>query len=122
VKPAKSSREMVVIYDGQCAFCAECVRWLLQRADVTALPFQSADLSRYGLTYERCSKEVVLVINNKVFGGADAVAKLLRVSGHKNLGTLIKLSGPLGGKAYAWVASHRDSWVIRLATEILRRS
>ena len=109
----QKKRDIVIIYDGECGFCKECVRWVEKRAVVTALPFQSADLARYGLTYDRCSKEVVAIINGKVFGGADAVAKLLRVSGHKNLGTIVKLSGPIGRNAYKWVAANRNSRVVR---------
>jgi predicted DCC family thiol-disulfide oxidoreductase YuxK len=108
----QKKRDIVIIYDGECGFCKECVRWVEKRAVVTALPFQSADLARYGLTYDRCSKEVVAIINGKVFGGADAVAKLLRVSGHKNLGTIVKLSGPIGRNAYKWVAANRNSRVV----------
>ena len=108
----QASHELTVIYDGECGFCKECVRWVEKRTVITALPFQSADLARYGLTYDRCSKEVVAIINGKVFGGADAVAKLLRVSGHKNLGTIVKLSGPIGRNAYKWVAANRNSRVV----------
>ena len=120
VKPVKKNRDIVIIYDGECGFCKECVKWVLTRITATAIPFQSADLSHYGLTYERCSKEVVVVINGKVFGGAGAVAKLLRASGYKKLATLLKLSGPLGRKGYSWVAANRDSAIIRLAHFLLR--
>jgi len=122
VKPVKKNRDIVIIYDGECGFCKECVQWVLTRITATAIPFQSADLSHYGLTYERCSKEVVVVINGKVFGGADAVAKLLRASGYKNLATLLKLSGPFGRKVYAWVAANRNSAIIRLVHLVLRRA
>ncbi len=120
VKPVKKNRDIVIIYDGECGFCKECVKWVLTRITATAIPFQSADLSHYGLTYERCSKEVVVVINGKVSGGAGAVAKLLRASGYKKLATLLKLSGPLGRKGYSWVAANRDSAIIRLAHFLLR--
>lgn len=122
MKPVKKNRDIVIIYDGECGFCAECVKWVLKRVTATALPFQTTDLARYGLTYERCSKEVVVVINGKVFGGADAVAKLLRASGYKNLATLLKLSGPFGRKVYAWVAANRNSAIIRLVLLVLRRA
>lgn len=118
----KKRHDIVIIYDGECGFCAECVKWVLKRVAATALPFQTTDLANYGLTYERCSKEVVVVINGKVFGGADAVAKLLRASGYKNLATLLKLSGPFGRKVYAWVAANRNSAIIRLVLLVLRRA
>ena len=93
---------------------------MLTRITATAIPFQRADLARYGLTYERCSKEVVVVINGKVFGGADAVAKLLRASGYKNLAILLKLSGPFGRKVYAWVAANRESVLVRVINVVLK--
>ena len=116
----QKKRGIVIIYDGECGFCKECVRWVEKRAVVTALPFQSADLARYGLTHERCSKEVVVVINGKVFGGASAVAKLLRASGYKKIATLLTLSGALGRTGYSWVSAHRNSALIRLLHRVLR--
>lgn len=124
MKPAKKSPEIIIIYDGECDFCAECVKWALNRVTATALPFQRADLSTYGVTYERCSKEVVAIINGKVFGGASAVAKLLRASGYKNLATLLTLSGALGRTGYSWVAANRNSVLVRIlkiALKILNR-
>ena len=117
---SKSQSEIVVIYDGECAFCKECVRWVARRATITALPFQSADLAKFNLTYERCSKEVVAIINGKVCGGASAVAALLKVGRHRALGNLIKLSGPLGRMGYRWVASHRDGLLVRSATALMK--
>jgi predicted DCC family thiol-disulfide oxidoreductase YuxK len=118
---AQNQSEIVVIYDGECDFCKECVRWVQKRATITALPFQTADLARYGVTYQRCSKEVVVIIDGKVSGGADAVASLLSATGHKVLGNSLKLTAPIARKGYSWVATHRESWVIRLATGILKR-
>ena len=121
MKPADSQSEIVVIYDGECAFCKECVRWVARRATITALPFQSADLAKFDLTYEQCSKEVVAIINGIVFGGANAVAALLKASRHRALGNLIALSGPLGRRGYRWVASHRDGLLVRVLHLVIRR-
>ena len=120
MKPADSQSKIVVIYDGECAFCKECVRWVARRSTITALPFQSADLAQFDLTYERCSKEVVAIIDGKVLGGSSAVAALLKVSGHRTIGNVIMLSGPLGRRGYKWVASHRDGWLVRSATALLK--
>lgn len=114
------SHELTVIYDGECGFCKECARWVEKKTVITALPFQSANLARYGLTYERCSKEVVVIINGKIFGGASAVAKLLRASGYKKIATLLTLSGALGRTGYSWVSAHRNSALIRLLHRVLR--
>ena len=117
---SESHSEIVVIYDGECAFCKECVRWVVRRATITALPFQSADLAKFDLTYEQCSKEVVAIINGKVFGGSSAVVALLKVSRHRALGNLIMLSGPLGRRGYRWVAAHRDGLLVRSATALVK--
>ena len=121
MKPADSHSEIVVIYDGECTFCKECVRGVAKRATITALPFQSADLAKFNLTYEQCSKEVVAIINGKVLGGSSAVAALLKVRRHRALGNLIMLSGPLGRRGYRWVASHRDGLLVQLLQSIVRR-
>ena len=117
---SESHSEIVVIYDGECAFCKECVRWVEKRATITALPFQSADLAKFNLTYERCSKEVVAIIDGKVLGGSSGVAALLKVSRHRALGNLIMLSGPLGRRGYRWVATHRTSSAVRVAHRLLQ--
>ena len=104
---------VIVIYDGECDFCRACLRWVQKRAQVTALPFQTTDLSRFGLTYDRCSTEVVVLIENEVFGGAAAVAQLLHITGYKFLGVLLKMSGPFGRFGYRWVARHRGGWLIQ---------
>jgi len=121
MKPADSHSEIVVIYDGECAFCKECVRWVAKQVTITALPFQSADLAKFNLTYEQCSKEVIAIINGKVLGGSSAVAALLKVSRHRAIGNLIMLSGPLGRRGYRWVASHRDGLLVQLLHSIVRR-
>ncbi len=117
---AQKKNNIVIIYDGECDFCKECVRWVEKRTAVTALAFQSADLARYGLTYERCSREVVVVIDGTVCGGADAVAKLLQACGYKTLDFLLRLSGPIGRTGYKWIASHRQSTLVRMVHWILK--
>jgi len=120
MKLDNSVSNVTVIYDGECDFCRECVKWVQKRAQVTALPFQSTDLSRFGLTYDRCSKEVVVLLEKEVFGGAAAVSELLKITGHKLLGVLLKLSGPLGSFGYRWVATHREGKLVSFATDFLR--
>jgi predicted DCC family thiol-disulfide oxidoreductase YuxK len=116
-----SAHQLTVIYDGECDFCKECVKWVARKCTITAIPFQSADLARYGVTYEQCSKEVVAICNKKVFGGASAVAQLLHTSGYKSLAFLLRLSGPLGRAGYRWVATHRDGRLVHYATSLLRQ-
>ena len=101
MKRSEGQSEIIVIYDGECAFCKECVRWLARRVTVIALPFQSADLAQFNLTYERCSKEVVAIIDGKVLGGSSAVAALLKVNGHRVLGNLMSLLTSSAGNSFS---------------------
>ena len=114
--------QVVVIYDGQCRFCKASVDWLQKGLLVNAVAFQDGDLEKFGLTVEECSKEVFALHENQRFAGADAVAFLLNRRGNKVAAFLINSSGNLGRSGYRWVASHRNSWLIRIATRILEKS
>ena len=121
MKAIKKPHDIVVIYDGECDFCRESVKWLQRKLELTALPFQSADLVRYNVTYEQCSKEVVAITDGKIFGGAKAIAALLKARGNRVLASLVAISGPLGRAGYKWVATHREGWLVQSATTYLKR-
>ena len=112
--------EVVVIYDGECDFCRECINWVRKRISITALPFQSGDLASYGVPFEQCSKEVTVICNGRMVAGANAISFLFKLAGTKFLGALIQISGPIGRAGYRWVASHRDGRLVYLATRFLR--
>lgn len=114
--------DITVIYDGQCRFCKASLAWIQKRLLVNAVAFQDGDLEKYGLTVEQCSKEVFALYENQRFAGADAVAFLLKQRGNKVAAFLINSSGNLGRSGYRWVASHRNSFLIRIATRILEKS
>ncbi|GAA4620188.1 thiol-disulfide oxidoreductase DCC family protein [Saccharopolyspora hordei] len=70
----------VLIYDGDCGFCTRSVRWA-ERLPVRmrVLPWQEADLAAYRTTRDRAQHEVLWVApSGRVFGGAAAVAELLK--------------------------------------------
>ncbi|HEX2360803.1 MAG TPA: DUF393 domain-containing protein [Jiangellaceae bacterium] len=74
----------VLVYDGDCAFCTSCVkfvdRWVPTTAEVA--PWQFADLLELGVTADRAERELLWVhASGRVDGGADAVAALLVDSG-----------------------------------------
>ena len=119
--PQKPSDVLTVIYDGECDFCKECVQWVARKRAITAIPFQSADLAGYGVTYEQCSKEVVVICNEKASGGARAIAQLLHTSGYKSLAFVLRISGPLGSAGYRWVVTYRDGRLVHYATSLLRK-
>jgi predicted DCC family thiol-disulfide oxidoreductase YuxK len=116
------AQEITLIYDGQCRFCKASLNWLQKRLQVKALAFQGADLETYGVSSAQCSKEVFAFCENQRFAGADAIAFLLERRGNKVAALLIKSSGSLGHFGYRWVASHRNSLLIRIATRILEKS
>ncbi|MFE5399811.1 thiol-disulfide oxidoreductase DCC family protein [Streptomyces sp. NPDC056580] len=70
----------VLVYDGDCGFCTACVnlvrRWLRPPCDITAR--QWAELEALGVSEERARYEALWVTpDGAVYGGAQAVAKLL---------------------------------------------
>jgi predicted DCC family thiol-disulfide oxidoreductase YuxK len=113
--------DIVVLTDGECRFCEATMKWVEQKLKVDAIAYQRADLGFYGLTYEECSQAVHVIHAGKVYVGADAIAYLLGRRGNYILGFIVRASGPLGKFGYKWVAGHRNSLVIKMATRILER-
>ena len=111
-----------VIFDGECRFCIASLNWLRLKADNNAHPFQQADLTSFGLTRAECEKEVIAIIAGTTYRGASAIAQLLALRGNRNLSHLITASGKLGDTTYHWVATHRNSLVIKALTLILERA
>lgn len=116
-----SSSHIIVIYDGECRFCLASVNWLALKLEFKALPFQSTDLSSLQLTREECSKEVIAIVDGKIYRGAAAVAALLHARGNRLLASTISASGFVGRAVYRWIASHRSSWLVKGLTKILER-
>ena len=112
--------EVVVIYDGKCELCKNSIYWIEKKIAIKALDFHTADLSKFNLTFEQCSREVFVLADEKVFSGAKAVAFLLRRRGNKFLSLLITLSGPLGRIGYKWVARNRSSGPVKLLSRLLK--
>ncbi|GGX98250.1 hypothetical protein GCM10010324_50790 [Streptomyces hiroshimensis] len=70
----------MLVYDGDCGFCTTSVRcaetYVRPRCDVVA--WQFADLDALGVTQERAEHELLWIApGGTVYGGAQAVAKLL---------------------------------------------
>jgi len=112
--------QIIVIYDDECAFCESSIKWIEQRLDVDSMPFQKADLAKYGLTYQQCSKSVQVIANSTVLAGAPAIALLLKKRGNRLLSLLITASGPFGRSGYKWIAAHRSSFVVAALHQILK--
>jgi len=112
---------ITVIYDGDCRFCLACLNWLEIKLNVTKLAYQDIDTTHFALTKQQCSEQVHIEIHGQVTGGAAAIATLLNARGNKISASLIFKSGPLARIGYHWVATHRNSWLIKITTRILEQ-
>ena len=110
---------ITVIFDGDCEFCRQSITWIQRKLVVDAIAFQTADLQPFDLTKEQCAKQVYVITNSEVYGGADAIRYLLKKRGNKVGAILLGATGNVGRAGYRWVASHRNSWVIKVATRVL---
>ena len=110
---------ITVIFDGDCEFCRQSVTWIQRKLVVEAIAFQTADLQPFNLTKEQCAKQVYVITNSEVYGGADAIRYLLKKRGNRVSALLLGATGNVGRAGYRWVASHRSSWVIKVATRVL---
>ncbi|MEW1626874.1 DCC1-like thiol-disulfide oxidoreductase family protein [Streptomyces sp. NPDC089173] len=93
----------VLVYDGDCAFCTSSVNVLTRRVRprCTVTPWQFADLDALGITRQRAEREVLWVsLPGTVYGGAQAVAKLLLSAG----GGWAWLGGLLTLPPVRWIA------------------
>ncbi|CAB4716866.1 unannotated protein [freshwater metagenome] len=113
---------MILIYDGECEFCRNCVQWIQSRLQLKAIPFQEADLAQFLLSEAEAASSVHLILDNRALSGADAVAYLLILTRFKILGALIHGARPLSEVAYKWIASHRNSRTVRVLNRMIRRS
>ena len=114
--------EATLIFDGDCRLCQASVDWFRLKLDIAAVPFQRANLERFGLTREECAKEVIVHTGSATYRGAAAVAYLLRARGNGFASLLVTGSGPLGRAGYHWVATHRNSRAIKLLARLLEQS
>jgi len=73
----------VLVWDGDCAFCARCVSFIERRikTDARIVAHQKADLAALGLTTEQCQAALQWVgADRTIRQGSRAVAALLRSS------------------------------------------
>ena len=110
---------ITVIFDGDCEFCQQSVTWIQRKLVVEAIAFQTADLQLFNLTREQCAKQVYVITDSEVYGGAYAIRYLLKKRGNKVSAFLLGATGNVGRAGYRWIATHRDSWVIKVATRVL---
>jgi predicted DCC family thiol-disulfide oxidoreductase YuxK len=102
------------LYDGDCAFCSSCARFIERRIPTTAqvVPWQFADLHALDLTAEQCAEAVQWVApDGSTAAGPDAVARLLQDSRSvwRPIGRVLawRPVRALAWPAYRWVARNR---------------
>jgi predicted DCC family thiol-disulfide oxidoreductase YuxK len=77
---SKTTKEALLVFDGDCGFCTTAVRWLERNLPVmpVAKPYQWTDLDALGLTTAEASARVWLITDSHQYGGHLAVSALLR--------------------------------------------
>lgn len=105
--------EIVLIFDGDCSFCSSCVDFLERTlpAVPTAIPFQHADLSGYGLSAAEAAARVWLITPERHYGGAAAVSAILR---HQPDALFRFLGWLIQAPPLAWIADLGYAVVARL--------
>lgn len=104
----------VLLYDGDCAFCSTCARFIERRIPTSAevLAWQLTDLEALGIEPETAAAAVQWVdVDGTVAAGSDAVAGLLVDAGSfwRPFGLLISVPPGrwLAGPVYRLVARNR---------------
>jgi predicted DCC family thiol-disulfide oxidoreductase YuxK len=104
----------VFLFDGDCAFCTSCVRFIEQRVPTSAriVAWQFADLERLGVTAADAEAAVQWIpASGPVTAGPVAIAELLRDAGSfwRPIGTVLGTRPALriAWPVYRWVARNR---------------
>ena len=111
----------VVIYDGNCGFCFDCVQWVKRQTEVVAVASQSIMPADYGVTREQCEISVVVINGGQIYFAAAAVSFLLSECGHWLGSWLLRVSGGLGEAGYRYVANHRSGLLVRILHWYVKR-
>jgi len=111
--------DVTVIYDGQCEFCNNALTWVNRKLVTNAIDFNIADLSTYNLSKEQCSREVFVIYKEHTLSGAAAVAFLLNARGNRLSSLCITALGPISRFGYRWVASNRNSLLVKILSKLL---
>lgn len=104
----------IFLYDGDCAFCTTCARFVERRIPTSAevSPWQFADLDALGVTQAQAEEAVLWVADGEpVAAGPEAISRLLIDGGSywRPLGWLLGLRPVtwLAWPIYRWVARNR---------------
>jgi len=106
------------VFDGDCAFCSWCARFIERRIHTPArvAAWQRLDLDALGLTADQCADAVQWVDAGRTAAGPAAIAELLRRATGPSGRLLWRPAGAVLGTrptlalawpAYRWVARNR---------------
>ena len=72
--------QLLVLWDGDCAFCHRAAEYAATHFAVMVQPYQHADLGAVGITTAQCATalQVVDLGTGRIWSRADAVAQILR--------------------------------------------
>jgi predicted DCC family thiol-disulfide oxidoreductase YuxK len=103
----------ILVYDGECGFCARCARWIeLRTQGVDVVPWQSLDLAGVGLTEQQVRDSAYWLEGPSAHAAEGAVARSLQRCGgtYAVIGRALLFPGvrPLAARAYRFVARHRN--------------
>ncbi len=101
------------VYDGDCAFCSSCARFIERRIPTRAriVPWQRSELAALGITQEQAEAAVQWIGPEGVAAGPVAIVRLLVDAGSywrplgRLLGTrpVLRLAWPV----YEWISRNR---------------
>ncbi len=105
----------LLVFDGDCAFCTRCVRFIERRMrrHPRIEPWQSLDLAALNLTSAQCETAVQWVDAQGAISSANiAISRLLVSAGScwRILGLALMVPGirQVSAVVYRWVAKNRD--------------
>ncbi|MGJ5818347.1 thiol-disulfide oxidoreductase DCC family protein [Paludibaculum fermentans] len=100
----------VLLWDGDCGFCAASVEWLHRHSvhPISAQPVQSL-LSELPDSVRATALQQVLWIDagGEVLGGSRAVTAVLRASGHRGEAAILQALQPVTRWVYRLIVRHR---------------
>jgi len=101
----------VFLFDGDCAFCSMCARFIEHRMRPSArvMAWQFSDLAGLGVTPGAAEAAVQWVDRRGVWAGPEAISRLLRDAG----GYWRPLGLVLGARPVLWLAWPVYRWISR---------
>ena len=104
--------DALLIYDGDCAFCKQSLKWALGKLPEFCryVAYQKVDFSEFGLKLIDVQSQVWLIEGDRKHGGHHAVSWLFRQQKSlwwRTLGLIIETFSPISAIVYKWVANNR---------------